>query len=51
MLVLDGTKLDPINHGATSTETFLEDAVRVIRQFMARDPEEVRFTVMALAHS
>ncbi len=27
----------------------LEDACRVVKEFMARDPEEVRFTIVALA--
>lgn len=46
---LDGRKDTPVNHGASSEDTFLEDAVAVIRAFMARDPEEVRFTMVALA--
>ncbi|XP_014476264.1 PREDICTED: ubiquitin carboxyl-terminal hydrolase isozyme L3 [Dinoponera quadriceps] len=46
---LDGRKPIPINHGSTSLETLLEDAARVCKDYMARDPEEVRFTVVALA--
>ncbi|EFN89422.1 ubiquitin carboxyl-terminal hydrolase isozyme L3 [Harpegnathos saltator] len=46
---LDGRKPSPINHGSTSPETLLEDAARVCKDYMARDPEEVRFTVVALA--
>ncbi|CAH4031005.1 ubiquitin carboxyl-terminal hydrolase isozyme L3 [Pieris brassicae] len=46
---LDGRKAFPINHGPTSSDTFLEDAAKVCKEFMARDPNEVRFTVMALA--
>lgn len=45
---LDGRKNFPIKHGNTSAETFLDDAAKVCKQFMARDPEEVRFTVIAL---
>ncbi|XP_078458931.1 ubiquitin carboxyl-terminal hydrolase isozyme L3 isoform X2 [Lampetra fluviatilis] len=46
---LDGRKPFPINHGKTSSQTFLEDAASVCRRFMARDPDEVRFTVIALS--
>ena len=46
---LDGRKANPINHGATTPETMLEDASKVVRAFMARDPEELRFTILALA--
>ncbi|VVC90520.1 unnamed protein product [Leptidea sinapis] len=48
---LDGRKAFPINHGPTTAETFLEDAAKVCKEFMARDPNEVRFTIMALAAS
>lgn len=46
---LDGRKVFPINHGPSSADTLLEDATAVVKKFMARDPEEVRFTVVALA--
>ncbi|KAM3967677.1 ubiquitin carboxyl-terminal hydrolase [Aphomia sociella] len=48
---LDGSKAFPINHGPTSPDSLLEDAAKVCKEFMARDPSEVRFTVMALAAS
>lgn len=48
---LDGNKAFPINHGVTSPDTILEDAALVCKEFMSRDPDEVRFTVMALAAS
>ena len=39
----------PFCHGATSAETFLMDAARVIREdFMARDPDCINFNVVAL---
>ena len=44
----DGRKAFPINHGASSADTLLEDACKVIRAFMDRDPEEVKFTIVAL---
>jgi ubiquitin carboxyl-terminal hydrolase L3 len=47
---LDGRKAFPISHGATSAERLLADACAVIRRdFMDRDPGEVRFTITALA--
>lgn len=48
---LDGRKPFPINHGPTSSETLLEDAVVICKTFMNRDPDELRFTVVALAKS
>jgi ubiquitin carboxyl-terminal hydrolase L3 len=30
-------------------DTLLEDSCRVIKKFMDRDPEELRFTIVALA--
>lgn len=47
----DGRKSAPIQHGPTTPETLLEDAARVCKEYMARDPEEVCFTVLALANS
>lgn len=47
---LDGRKGQPISHGTTTASTLLSDACRVIQdQFMARDPDELRFTILALA--
>ena len=46
---LDGRKNFPINHGTSSTENLLIDASRVIREYMDRDPGELRFTILALA--
>ncbi|KAL2747730.1 ubiquitin carboxyl-terminal hydrolase [Vespula maculifrons] len=48
---LDGRKLAPVDHGPTTRETLLEDSVRVCKEYMARDPSEMRFTVVALAAS
>ncbi|RZC38440.1 ubiquitin carboxyl-terminal hydrolase [Asbolus verrucosus] len=48
---LDGRKEFPINHGLTNQETFLEDAAKICREFIARDAEDVNFTVMALTAS
>lgn len=46
---LDGRKPFPIVHGKTTEDSFLEDAVEVCKVFMARDPQEVRFTIIALS--
>lgn len=46
---LDGRKEGPIRHGDTTVETFLTDACNVVQKFMSRDPEEMRFTIVALA--
>uniref|UniRef100_A0A2L2Y683 Ubiquitin carboxyl-terminal hydrolase n=1 Tax=Parasteatoda tepidariorum TaxID=114398 RepID=A0A2L2Y683_PARTP len=45
---LDARKNCPINHGATSMDTLLKDAVAVCKKFMERDPENVNFSIMAL---
>ena len=45
---LDGRKAAPIPHGPTSPATLLADAVRVIKEFMARDPSSVRFAMVSL---
>eukprot|EP00048_Salpingoeca_helianthica_P016007 m.229905 g.229905 ORF g.229905 m.229905 type:complete len:232 (-) comp17868_c0_seq1:35-730(-) len=49
LLEFDGTKPFPIDHGATSEATLLEDSVRVAQQFMAVDPDNLNFTLVALA--
>lgn len=48
---LDGRKSAPINHGSTTPEALLNDAVCVCKEYMERDPTEVRFTAVALAAS
>lgn len=46
---LDGRKDYPINHGQTTPESLLQDAAVVCKQYMSRDPDNVNFTVVALA--
>eukprot|EP00558_Chaetoceros_sp_UNC1202_P003824 CAMPEP_0197238442 /NCGR_PEP_ID=MMETSP1429-20130617/4918_1 /TAXON_ID=49237 /ORGANISM="Chaetoceros sp., Strain UNC1202" /LENGTH=252 /DNA_ID=CAMNT_0042697595 /DNA_START=97 /DNA_END=855 /DNA_ORIENTATION=- len=47
---LDGRKEGPVRHGDTTPETFLKDACgKVVKTFMDRDPQEMRFTILALA--
>jgi ubiquitin carboxyl-terminal hydrolase L3 len=48
---LDGTKNRPINHGATNEQSFLEDACEVVKKFMAREPDNVHFSILVLAKS
>ncbi|XP_020290479.1 ubiquitin carboxyl-terminal hydrolase isozyme L3 [Pseudomyrmex gracilis] len=48
---LDGRDAGPINHGSTTPDDLLIDAARVCKEYMKRDPSEVRFTVVALAAS
>lgn len=46
---LDGRKDGPIYHGVTSADTILSDTASVVQSsFMATDPSEHRFTVVAL---
>jgi ubiquitin carboxyl-terminal hydrolase L3 len=46
---LDGNKQYPVNHGATTADTLLEDTAAVARKFMARTPEDLRYSLVALA--
>ena len=46
---LDGRKDAPVDHGPTTEMTLLQDSIKVIQSFMARDPGEMRFTILALA--
>ncbi|MGH0155271.1 UNVERIFIED_CONTAM: hypothetical protein FKN15_028763 [Acipenser sinensis] len=48
-LEFDGCKPFPIVHGTTTEDMFLENAAEVCKEFMARDPDELRFTVVALS--
>ncbi|BFZ15239.1 hypothetical protein BsWGS_18279 [Bradybaena similaris] len=45
---LDGRKDSPVVHGKTSPNTLLLDVAEVVKKFMARDPDNVNFNVMAL---
>ena len=46
---IDGRKQFPINHGPTSVDSVLEDSCKVVKQFMERQPNELRFTIIALS--
>uniref|UniRef100_A0A023FV42 Ubiquitin carboxyl-terminal hydrolase n=1 Tax=Amblyomma parvum TaxID=251391 RepID=A0A023FV42_AMBPA len=46
---LDGRKPFPFNCGSTTVDSFLKDASQVCKDYMARDPENLNFSVVALA--
>lgn len=45
---LDGRKSFPINHGPATPESLLEDAAKICREFIAREPDNIGFNVVAL---
>lgn len=46
---LDGRKASPIDHGVIADDGLvLERAIEVVKGFMARDPDELRFSMVAL---
>ena len=45
---LDGRKASPVNHGPCTADTLLEESIKVVKAFMARDPDEIGFTMVAL---
>eukprot|EP00978_Attheya_sp_CCMP212_P005375 scaffold12028_cov50-Attheya_sp.AAC.1 len=50
LYALDGRKSNAIRHCDTTESNLLQDACRVIQEeFMAKDPNELRFTILALA--
>jgi ubiquitin carboxyl-terminal hydrolase L3 len=46
---LDGRRKGPKDHGVTTQESLLKDGSQVVQELMARDPTELRFTILALA--
>lgn len=46
---LDGRKPFPINYGPTTKDKLLENAAKICGEYMARDPDELGFTMIALA--
>ncbi|XP_033219321.1 ubiquitin carboxyl-terminal hydrolase-like isoform X2 [Belonocnema kinseyi] len=45
---LDGRKTSPVNHGNSAPASFLENVARVCQEYMQRDPNEIRYTMVAL---
>lgn len=48
---MDGRKHGPINHGPTTPETFLKDAIQVVRKFVNINPSNPNFSMQALTRS
>jgi len=46
---LDGLKSHPISHGVSSRNTLLQDAAKVIKQTIQKNPNSMNFNVMALS--
>jgi len=46
---LDGCKPFPVNWGPSSDATLLKDACTVVKEFMALNPEDMSFSVVALS--
>jgi ubiquitin carboxyl-terminal hydrolase L3 len=46
---MDGFKVCPVDHGACGEEELLGKASEVIQQFMARDPDNIQFSMLVLA--
>ncbi len=45
---LDGRKPGPLALGPSSADSFLADAAAACQAYMASDPENINFTVLAL---
>ncbi|KAB2018020.1 hypothetical protein ERO13_D08G185500v2 [Gossypium hirsutum] len=45
---LDGRKSGPISHGSSSRSTLLQDAAKVIKGMIQKNPESLNFNVIAL---
>lgn len=45
---MDGRKHGPINHGPTTTESFLKDAIKVVKKFVDIDPANPNFSMQAI---
>jgi len=45
---LDGRKSGPLKLGKSSPESYLADAAAACKEYMARDPENINFTIVAL---
>eukprot|EP01138_Halocafeteria_seosinensis_P010321 gb/GECG01010539.1/.p1 GENE.gb/GECG01010539.1/~~gb/GECG01010539.1/.p1 ORF type:complete len:123 (+),score=20.88 gb/GECG01010539.1/:1-369(+) len=49
MYEMDGRKEFPVNHGPCTQDELLGKAAAKMKEYMQRDPEEMRFTMLALA--
>lgn len=48
---MDGRKLGPINHGSTSPETFLRDAIELVKNYVNKDPSNLNFSMQAVTRN
>ena len=48
---MDGRKHGPINHGPTRPDTFLKDAIQVVKKFVDTDPANPNFSMQAVTRS
>ncbi|XP_022923369.1 ubiquitin carboxyl-terminal hydrolase 3-like [Cucurbita moschata] len=46
---LDGMKSKPISHGASSPDTLLQDTAKVIKDIISKNPDSLRFNVIAIS--
>merc|ERR1712066_218360 len=49
MWELDGRKTAPVCHGDSDGNSFKKNAAKICMKFMQRNPEELRFTMLALS--
>ncbi|XP_047981290.1 ubiquitin carboxyl-terminal hydrolase 3-like [Salvia hispanica] len=46
---LDGRRAGPVSHGASSSNTILQDAAKVIQMFIQKNPDSINFNVIAIS--
>ncbi|KAH6818017.1 ubiquitin C-terminal hydrolase 3 [Perilla frutescens var. frutescens] len=46
---LDGRRAGPISHGASSANTVLQDAAKVIQKIIQKNPDSINFNVIAIS--
>ncbi|KAH6829856.1 ubiquitin C-terminal hydrolase 3 [Perilla frutescens var. hirtella] len=46
---LDGRRAGPISHGASSPNTVLQDAAKVIQEIIQKNPDSINFNVIAIS--
>ena len=51
LVELDGRKGGPVVHGEVGEQGLLRAAIKVVQEFMSRDPGDIRFNITALAQS
>ncbi|KAG5601350.1 hypothetical protein H5410_032720 [Solanum commersonii] len=48
---LDGRRAGPITHGASSPNSLLKDAARVIKKIIEKNPDSINFNVIAISQN